>query len=59
MTSKIYKKVGNEVYMIPIFDPPAHQFKEIEKPAIPHSGELIDEEGLKHYQQLKEKIWKI
>ncbi len=51
---KIYKKVGNEVYVIPVAgNPPSHQFLKEEKPIIPHYEEKIDANNLGKFQKMK------
>ena len=49
---KVYKRVGNEVWVIPIREPPSHQFLK-EKAIIPHQNEPINQEGLAKLRELK------
>ena len=53
MTPKIYKKIGNEVWIIPVVgNPPLRSYQET-PPVIPHSQEKVDPAGLAKLRTLK------
>ena len=56
--NKIYKKVGNEVWVIPCGEPPQTQFLKESKPTIPHSEEPINRANLIKLSQMKQNMLK-
>ncbi len=50
---KIYKKVGDEVWIIPVGDPPSTPFLKEEVPVIPHKNEPINQANLEKLGEMK------